>query len=362
MTSVAEKYVHVVGVDTHAKTHMFTIVNASTGQVVMTHQFPTTHTGINRAFTWISSHGHPNRLMVVEGIGSYGAVFTQKALDQGETVVEAEWVTANVKRGRGKSDELDSIRIARSVLGVPIDRLRHPRTDQGIRDALRVLIIAREAMTGEKTQHINRLIAVLRTTDLGMDTHTKLTQPRLRCIAGWRRRHESLAVAVARNEAVRLATRILMLTTEEATNKTMLTTIIKASPYAELLTPPGIGPVTAAILLISWGTPGRIHSEPSWAALGGVSPVPASSGNTTRHRLNRGGDRRLNKAFTIIAKHRLLTDPTTQAYRDRRLKEGRTIRDILRCLKRYVARHTYRLLTHLDPHPDTTNHRIPHVP
>ncbi|RFZ35290.1 Transposase IS116/IS110/IS902 family protein [Mycobacterium marinum] len=107
---------------------------------------------------------------------------------------------------------------------------------------------------------------------------------------------------------------------------------------------PGIGPVAAAIIVCAYSQAGRIRSEAAFAALGGVAPIPASSGNTTRHRLSRAGDRQLNRAFDIIVRTRMISDPTTRTYVARRTAEGMTTRETRRCLKRYVCRSVFRHL------------------
>ena len=123
-----------------------------------------------------------------------------------------------------------------------------------------------------------------------------------------------------------------------------MTALLNESPAAGLLDQPGIGPVTAAIAYAAWSHPGRIRSEAAFASLAGVNPIPASSGNTVRHRINRGGDRRLNRALHMAVVTRMRMDPETRAYVDKRTAQGRTPREIRRSLKRYLARQIYRQL------------------
>lgn len=123
-----------------------------------------------------------------------------------------------------------------------------------------------------------------------------------------------------------------------------ITDLLRCSPADVLLDQPGIGPITAAVALTAWSHPGRIRSEAAFASLAGVNPIPGSSGNTVRHRLNRGGDRRLNRALHMAVVTRMRMDPRTRAYVQRRTAEGRTLREIRRCLKRYLAREIYRRL------------------
>lgn len=191
---------------------------------------------------------------------------------------------------------------------------------------------------------MNALTALVRTADLGIDARRSLSAKKVGEIARWRPREEDLATATARTEAVRLAKRILVLDAEITDNTNRIGELVDASPAAELVEETGIGPVTAATVLVAWSHPGRIRTEAAFAALAGVSPLPASSGNTTRHRLNRGGDRRLNRALNVIAMVRMVHHAQTRTYADRRRTEGKTDREIRLCLKRYLARRLHRHL------------------
>ncbi|MFG2785976.1 transposase [Streptomyces sp. NPDC048419] len=182
--------------------------------------------------------------------------------------------------------------------------------------------------------------------NLGIDARRPLGTRQVGEIARWRPREEDLGTTTARTEAIRLAKRILALDSEIADNMIRIGELVDASPAAGLAEETGIGPVTSATVLVAWSHPGRVRDEAAFAALAGVSPIPASSGNTTRHRLNRGGDRRLNRALNVIAMVRMVHHPQTRAYADRRRTEGKTDREIRRCLKRYLARRLYRHLNH----------------
>ncbi|WP_084104869.1 transposase, partial [Demequina sp. NBRC 110056] len=243
---------------------------------------------------------------------------------------------------------IDAELIARSVLGVDTSRLRQPRTDQGERAALRILLAARDQLTGHRTTTINMLTALIRTTALGieLDARASITTTLIRTIAAWRTRTEPVATAIARAEAARLAKTILATDADLKANQAHITSLLPATPAAALLTETGIGPITAAAIYVSWSHAGRLRSEGAFAALAGVSPLPASSGNTTRHRLNRGGDRRLNAALHTITLTRMRIDQATRDYIARRQTEGLTLKEIRRILKRYIARHIHRTLTH----------------
>lgn len=346
MTIVANEYAYVIGVDTHARTDTFVIVDTSTGAKHDVSTFPTSPAGVRRAVAWVGrrTSGQAQVLVVIEGIGSYGAAAARASADAGYRVVEPFPTARNQRRGCGKSDELDAELIARSVLHIDAARLREPRQDDGIRGALRVLVNARDQINRERTKAVNALTALLRTTGLGVDARRKLSKTQIVKITSWRAREEDIVTATARKEAIRLAKRITACDTELATNRQELLTLVTASQAAHLLDQPGIGPVNAAIILTAWSHKGRVRSEAAFAALSGTSPLPASSGNTTRHRLNRGGDRRLNRALASIALTRMAHHKDTRAYVERRRAEGRTSKEIKRTLKRYIARQLFRQL------------------
>jgi transposase len=344
-TIVAHAHSFVIGVDTHAKTHTYAVL-AANGEHLGTETFPNTHAGRARAISWVGRRTGRDlgALWVIEGIGSYGARIARQSALAGYQVAEAARMGRGGRRGVGKSDPIDARRIAAAVLPLPEERLRNPRMDEGIRAAAQILLTARDGLTSERTRAVNALTALVRTCDLGIDARRSLGAKKVGEIARWRPREEDLATATARTEAVRLAKRILVLDAEITDNMNQIGELVGASPAAELLEEIGIGPVTVATILVAWSHPGRIRNEAAFAALAGVSPLPASSGNTTRHRLNRGGDRRLNRALNVIAMVRMVHHPQTRAYADRRRTQGKTDREIRRCLKRYLARRFYRHL------------------
>lgn len=353
MPIVSERYELVIGVDTHAATHALSVVTATTGAAVDQARFPASAAGLDRARTWIMRRaGECATLVVIEGIGAYGAGLAERLLAAGMTVVEPSAMAAADRRGTGKTDELDAERIARSVLSVEVDRLRRPRAD-GPRVAMRVLVIAREQMTTERTRTVNTLTALVRTVELGVDARKPLTGRQITAIAAWRTRlSDDITTRTCRAEAVRLATRIRTLDIELRDNRKALETLVEATA-PELTAAPGVGAVVAASVLIAWSHPGRLRSEAAFAALAGTCPVPASSGNTVRHRLNRGGDRRLNRALTTVVIVRMRIDPATRAYVARRRAEGRTTKEIMRSLKRYITRQFFRMLAAAHPIPGT---------
>jgi len=347
MAIVAEVFNHVVGVDTHARSHTVVVIDPATGGVQSSGTFPTSPAGLARAVTWITKRANGPTLVVIEGAGSYGAGLARRVAVAGLQVVEPGEIPP--RGAAGKDDLKDAIRIARAVTGTSIDRLGEPRADSGIRAALRVLVGARDTLNEERTRTINTLTALLRSVDLGLDARRPLTTTQITTITRWRTRNEAVELHVARVEAIRLAHRIRTTETELAENTAQITTLVEASPAADLTTQIGIGPIIAATVLISWSHPGRFRNEAAFAALAGTNPVPASSGNTTNHRLNRHGDRRLNRALNTIAIVRMTHDPTTRAYVERRRTQGRQSRAIKRCLKRYIARQLFRHLEHHQP-------------
>lgn len=347
MPVVAHAHPFVVGVDTHARSHALSILVAATGEQVDAGQFQTSQAAMARAVDWVARRtgGDLAVLWVIEGIGSYGARLAAVAAGSGYQVVEAARMDSRASRGVGKSDPLDARRIAAAVLPLQGDQLRRPRQDDGVRAALRVLTTARDAMTTERTGYVNTLTALARTADLGLDARKSLTGKQITEVSRWRARGEDIGVATARAEAVRLAKRIAALDGELAKNTKHTVELLDQSPARVLLQKAGIGPVTAAVMTAAWSHPGRLRDEAAFASLAGVNPIPASSGNTVRHRLNRGGDRRVNQALHMAVNTRMIHDPETRIYVERRLAEGRTKREIRRVLKRYLARQIHRALT-----------------
>ncbi|NMM23834.1 MAG: IS110 family transposase [Phycicoccus sp.] len=368
MTIVAHTHPFVIGVDTHARNHALSILAMPHGEVVDDAEFPTTSAGMARALEWAGRRtgGDLEALWVIECSASYGAQLARAVTTAGYQVVEAARMSARANRGIGKSDSLDARRIAASVLSLRADQQRYLRKDNGVRAALRVLLAARDHMTSERTGTINALIALLRVLDLGIDARRPLTGRQVIEVAKWRSRTEAIEMVIARAEAVRLAKRVLDLDQELAENVKTTTSLLKQSAARVLLDKPGIGPVTAAVAMAmamaAWSHDGRMHSEAAFASLAGVSPIPASSGNKVRHRLNRGGDRRLNKALYMAVIVRMTHDAETKAYVDRRVAEGLTRREIRRVLKRYLARQIHRALTAASRADEAAVNTIPAAP
>lgn len=347
MSIVADSFAHVIGVDTHAKHHQYALLDTATGRILEQRSFPTSPAGRSRAVSWIQRRTTASQVLVaVEGAGSYGQTLTRDLLAAGIRVVEVRPPSRASRTRFGKTDPLDAAAAARLVLPANIDTLGDPRQGQ-LRDALRCLTTARTQMTREKTACHNELTALLRSTGLA-DARQAPTMARVREIAAWRHRpSDDLATAMQRKHAIRLARRILALHTELLDNEHDLTTVLREAAPA-LLELPGVGAVTAATIIQAWSHPGRIHNEAAFAMIAGTAPIRMQSGNSDYHRLNRTGDRALNSAIFRIAHSRLLTDPTTKAYYEKRAAQGHSRRHILRSLKRYITRQLFR---HLQTNP-----------
>lgn len=237
--------------------------------------------------------------------------------------------TPRRERGRGKTDAMDAVTAARKTLTMPVIRLRDRPGGQD-QVALQVLTTAREQLNAERLRAVNALTALVRAHDLGIDARRALANAQTRQTGSWRRRSEPVGLATARAEGSS-AGRPYRAARRRAEEQPRPLTAIVTDRAPELLAMPGFGAVAAAVVLCVWSPPGRVRSEA--AAMGqiaGTSPIPASSGNTVRHRLNRGGDRRLNLALNAVVLTRMRTDPNTRAYVARRTAEGKTGGEIRR--------------------------------
>lgn len=336
----------VIGVDTHRDTHHAELA-LPTGAAIATCSISNDSAGYAQLLTWITDRAPGPRLVVsIEGTRSYGAGLARAAAAAGLRVIECEQPTRARRRGKGKSDPIDAHLAVLTALQLHADKLPTPRAD-GDREALRILLCARQELTTSGTAQTNRLRALLRDGD---DTDRRLARARLNdaVLAALARRRQpagaSREQAVRHGEIRRLALALRQAARALKANRTELATITN-DLVPGLTTRPGIGPVSAAQAIVSFSHPGRCRNDAAFAKLAGTSPIEASSGQTTRHRLNRGGDRALNKAIHTIAKTRMRSDPNTQAYLARRRAEGKSDREIRRCLKRYIARQLYRTLT-----------------
>jgi transposase len=338
----------VIGVDTHRDTHTLAAVAALSGGVLATCTVRADPDGYRAALAFADTHTPTaRRAWALEGTGSYGAGLARVLVALDERVFEIDRPNKGTQRN-GKSDELDAIRAARTALGR--ERLAIPRV--GVtHDALRVLLTTRHGIVNTRTETVNRLRAHVETAPDGLreQLRGKTLPALLRSIRALR--HPSDAPADVRSVILvvhMLARQIEQLNADaDQLEREMQTIVADAAP--ELLAQCGVGPISATQLLVSRGQPGRIRSEAAFAQLAGAAPIPASSGLTQRHRLNRGGDRQLNRALYTIAISRRRHDPETRAYYDHLIASKKTHREALRCLKRALARRLYKLLEHPQP-------------
>lgn len=339
---LAEGADFVVGVDTHAQRHAFAVVEVRTGALVGDWQLPACADGYREALRRVVELAPGRRLWALEGTGCYGAGLTRSLLAAGERVREVERPLRRGVNARLKTDALDALRAARAALERP---LAHPR-DGGVREALRVLLATREQAVQVRRVGLNQLRALVVTApDRLRERLIGLPRTRLAtCCAQLRVPSTADEQIRASTLALRLCARRVRAANKEAeTLEREIERLIRQLAPA-LLDEPGVGPISAGHLLLGWSHRGRLRSEAAFARLAGAAPIPASSGKTIRHRLDRGGDRRLNRALHTIVLTRRRSHPATIAYIERRTREGKTTREAVRSLKRYLARHLYRLL------------------
>lgn len=207
MTIVAHSRSYVIGVDCHARTHTYAIIDPRTGELLGCEQFPTTPPGLDRAINWAARRtgGDATTLWAIEGVATYGAQLARAVTNAGFDVVEAPRTSARARHGIGKSDPIDARMIAAATLSLDDTQPRRPRQDTGTRAALRTLVAARDMMAGERTMNINALTALLRVNSLGIDARRSLTGTRIATVSKWRARTEPLETQIARAEAIRLA-------------------------------------------------------------------------------------------------------------------------------------------------------------
>jgi transposase len=332
----------ILGVDTHCDTHTAALVDPL-GRTLATTTVAARRAGFRALVEWARLRGSV-RVAGVEGSGSYGAGLARFLALEGIEVIEVTRVARRGRRHRGKSDPLDAEAAAKSVLSGEAAALPKPRN--GIVESIRVLRHTRASAVKSRTQAALQLRSLIMTApDQLREPLAGLTtkQAVARC-ARMRPAGRLDALGATRKALRSLGRRWQTLDTEIReldSDLKQLTT--QAAPG--LLAQPGIGPETAAKLLIVAGdNPHRLRSDAALAALCGASPIEASSGKTRRHRLNRGGDRQANNALWTIANNRILHHPETRAYVAKRTQQGLTIREIRRCLMRHLARRLYHQL------------------
>ncbi len=339
---LADQIDHVIGVDTHKLSHTAAVVDPNGGRIADI-TLPTDAFGYKRIYRFACEHACGRRVWAIEGTGHFGSGLTTFLLEQGEWVVEIDRPARPARRNGAKSDELDAVRAAREALGR--DHLAQPRR-RGEREAMRVLLRTRHGAMQARTKAICHVKALVDTAPESLRHHFRGKSDKDLIASGARLRTgpaqslEHRATIMALRATAR---RVLALEAEANDLESQLEQLVtERAPW--LLTQPGVGPITATEILVAWSHPRRLRSEGAFAMLAGTAPIPASSGQTMRHRLNRGGDRQLNRALHTIVLSRLAHDKETRRYAARRTSEGRTPREIKRCLKRYLARRLFRLL------------------
>jgi len=333
------------GVDTHLDVHVAAALD-DVGGLLGTKEFPSTPAGYVALVGWLEGFGPVTRVGV-EGTGAYGAGLCRHLTEIGVVVIEVNAANRQDRRRQGKSDPLDAVSAARAALSGRARAL--PKGQDGPSEALRTLLIAKRSARRDRAATINQLrsivvsapddlrVRLLGLTPVALVAQSAALRPRGGTVSHATRftlRELGRRAQYFNGEIDRLDDVLVPLVTERA---------------PELLALFGVGPDTAAILLVAAGDhPERLRSEAAWAHLCGVAPIPASSGKIIRRRLNPAGDRQANHALWRIAFVRMRSDPRTQAYVVRRAAEGKSRLEILRCLKRYIAREVYPYLAVVD--------------
>ena len=345
---LADELDYVVGVDTHRDEHAVAVIDARTGAVIAQATTAASARGYRDAVGFAERHAPGGRLWAIEGSGHYGAGLARHLQRQGEQVHEVERTSRAERRLSGKNDRLDAVRAARSPLAH--EHRAKPRAGEH-QEALRLLMLARRTAVESRKVALVQLRSVIVTApDELREQLRRLPLGELlnRC-SRFRRSSSRTPAQLATILVLRtLAQRIKAATVEAETLEREILAHVRAL-IPELLDEPGVGPIVAAQLIVTWSHRDRIDSEACFARLAGVAPLPASSGLTTRHRLSRGGDRQLNRALHTIVLHRRQHDPATRDYIARRVAQGKSTRDATRILKRYLARHLYRVMQNAEP-------------
>ncbi len=331
------------GVDTHLDVHVAAALD-DLGGLLGVESFEASMAGNDKLLCWLQSFGRVG-LVGVEGTGSYGAGLARFLRGGGVEVVEVDRPNRQARRRTGKSDPADAVEAARAALSGRAQGAG--KTRDGAVEAIRALVVAKRSARSTKITALNQIrhLGFTATDDI-RDRFRGVARKHLGAeAASLRPRPGSDSVIFATKTALRtLGRRVLALDAEIASLDELLGRLVAATA-PELLALHGVGVDCAAALLVAAGDNAeRLRSEAAWAHLCGVAPIQASSGKVTRVRLNRGGDRQANAALWVIAITRMRSDPRTRAYVQRRLAEGRSKADIIRILKRYIARETYRHL------------------
>jgi transposase len=340
MVMLTEQYAYVIGGDPDRDTIDLAVIATNTGQVAAHFVDTADGPGYLRMLAWANLHAPGARVWALEGTGSFAAGLTTFLAEAGEDVVE---VAAGKRKRGAKSDRIDAVKAARHAMGC--EHQATPR-QRGLREALRMVLTTRHAALVSRTKAINELKSLI----VVAPEHLR-ARLRQRSLLKQLAAVEDMQAAASATTEHRItvftlssiAARIRFLSQQVHQLDKELALLLKDHPAGPaLLSEPGVGPVVAAQLLISWSHPGRVRSEAAFAALAGAAPLEASSGQHTRHRLNRTGDRNLNRALHTVAVTLMRCHPETREYEAVRTARGKSHKDIRRSLKRALARRLYR--------------------
>lgn len=341
MTNVEQ--VVIGGVDTHKDVHVVAVID-DRGRILDTAHFETTKVGYRQLLDWLRAFGQLQKVGI-EGTGSYGAGLYQYLASKEVEVVEVNRPNRQTRRRRGKSDTVDAEAAARSALNGEATVV--PKTHDNLVESIRVLRVAFTSARNSRTR------AALQIRDLVVTAPTELrgaldslpTAQRVARCARFRPGTPEDPIEGTKLALRMLSRRYESLSEEMNELSAVLDKLtVKANPA--LRAAKGVGADVAAILLVAAGdNPERLRNESAFAAMCGVSPIEASSGKTVRHRLNRSGNRQANNALWRIAVVRITHDEETKVYAARRQAEGKTKREVIRCLKRHIAREVFAHLT-----------------
>jgi len=330
------------GVDTHLDVHVAAALDEH-GRLLGTESFETTADGYRKLLSWLEGFG-PVSLVGIEGTGSYGAGLTRHLHEERICVVEVDRPNRQRRRRKGKSDPQDAISAAHAAHSGDATGLA--KTRDGDVESMRVLRVARISARNSRTQALNQMRSLI-------STAPEVIRDELRALnvyhlleraSGYRPGTKRDVVSLTKFTLRTLARRAIELQSEIDEIDAILKPLVKAAA-PELVAQLGIGTDAASALLVAAGdNPERLRNEAAFAHLCGTSPIDASSGKQQRHRLNRSGDRQANSALWHIVLTQMVYDPRTIEYFARRTKEGKTKKEAMRCLKRYVAREVYALL------------------
>ena len=342
MVMLAEHYDFVIGGDPDRDTIDLAILEAGTGRVRAQTADRTDGPAYSRLLAWARQHAPGRRVWALEGTSSFAAGFVTILAEAGEDIVE---IPGQKRSRRPKTDRIDAIQAARTALAQT--QQAAPR-ERGLREALRQVLVTRQGVLVSRTKAINELKSLivvapehLRSQLRGLPVAKQLDRiDRLTSPVGATIEHR-VTISTLRS----IAARIRFLINQAAELDVELLVLVPQHPAGPaLLAEAGVGPVVAAQLLVSWSHHGRVRNEAAFASLAGVAPLEASSGQRTRHRLSRMGDRNLNRALHTVAITRLRCHEDSRNYETRRSAEGKTHRDVRRSLKRILARRFYRLI------------------